>query len=328
MAALAVPGIVESFEPYLLNHEFAGPLEVGDHLRAYTAFWSRGGILNGVAGAIETACLDAVAKRAGIPAYEVLGGAQRERIEAYASGGLGTTFEQITAWADAQTEAGFRTVKFRAMRDPDTTIALLDHVVPRLQPGMRFVLDVVQACASDPWSIEDAIRVGKHAAQYGARWYEEPCQADDVEGYATVRAAVDAPVSGVESNGTVREFAQLIAAGGVDIAQPDVTFVGGPKAFSRVAKIAADAGVAVVPHVWGSGVTFSANLSTVLAEPKVVLFEYCTLPNPMRDALFIEPPKLEDGYIVTPKVPGIGVLLTPELEKEFVFKPGGGHVIR
>ncbi len=328
MAALAVPGIVESFEPYLLNHEFGGPLEVGDHLRAYTAFWSRGGILNGVAGAIETACLDAVAKRAGIPAYEVLGGAQRERIEAYASGGLGTTFDQITAWADAQTEAGFRTVKFRAMRDPDTTIALLDHVVPRLQPGMRFVLDVVQACASDPWSIEDAIRVGKHAAEYGARWYEEPCQADDVEGYAKVRAAVDAPVSGVESNGTVREFAQLIAAGGVDIAQPDVTFVGGPKAFSRVAKIAADAGVAVVPHVWGSGVTFSANLSTVLAEPKVVLFEYCTLPNPMRDALFIEPPKLEDGYIVTPKVPGIGVLLTPELEKEFVFQPGGGHVIR
>ena len=73
MAAVAVPGIVSAFEPYLLGHEFAGPLEVADHLRSYTAFWSRGGILNGVAGAIETACLDAVAKRNGVPAYELLG---------------------------------------------------------------------------------------------------------------------------------------------------------------------------------------------------------------------------------------------------------------
>jgi D-galactarolactone cycloisomerase len=90
MAAQAVPGIVTAFEPYLVGVDFTHPLDVADHLRAYTAFWSRGGILNGVAGAIETACLDAVAKRAGLPAYELLGGAKRTSIETYASGGLGT----------------------------------------------------------------------------------------------------------------------------------------------------------------------------------------------------------------------------------------------
>ncbi|HEY5230771.1 MAG TPA: mandelate racemase/muconate lactonizing enzyme family protein, partial [Galbitalea sp.] len=68
MAAQAVPGIVTAFAPYLVGADFAHPLEVADHLRAYTAFWSRGGILNGVAGAIEVACLDAVGKRAGVPA--------------------------------------------------------------------------------------------------------------------------------------------------------------------------------------------------------------------------------------------------------------------
>ena len=328
MAAAAVPGILEAFRPYLIGARFEHPLEVGDHLRAYTAFWSRGGILNGVAGAIETACLDAVAKRAGVPAYELLGGAQRERIETYASGGLGTTFDEISAWASAQSRAGFRTVKFRAMTDPDTTVALLDHVVPRLAEGTRFILDAVQGSASAPWAVEDAIRVGHEVAARGARWYEEPCFADDLAGFARVRAAVDVPVSGVESNGTVREFAELIGVGGVDIAQPDVTFVGGPRAFSRVAQIASDAGLACVPHVWGSGVTFSVNLHTVLAEPAVELFEYCTLPNPLRDALLVEPAAFADGWLSAPTAPGLGVALTPELEDRFAFVPGGGHVIR
>jgi D-galactarolactone cycloisomerase len=328
MAAQAVPGIVTAFEPYLVGVDFAHPLEVAGHLRAYTAFWSRGGILNGVAGAIETACLDAVAKRAGVPAYELLGGAQRSRIETYASGGLGTTFDEISQWMFAQVDAGFRTVKFRAMKDPDTTLHLLDHVVGKLPDGIRFVLDAVQGCASNPWSVDDAIRVGREVAARGARWYEEPCFANDLIGYARVRSELDVPISGVESNGTVREFAELIAAGGIDVAQPDVTFVGGPRAFSDVAALTTAAGLACVPHVWGSGVTFSANLHTVLAEPGVELFEYCTLPNPLRDALLVEPVGFEDGTLRAPTAPGLGVALTPELEREYAFVAGGGHVIR
>ncbi len=328
MAAQAVPGIVTAFEPYLLGVDFAHPLDVAEHLRAYTAFWSRGGILNGVAGAIETACLDAVAKRAGLPAHELLGGARRATIETYASGGLGTTFDEISQWMFAQIDAGFRTVKFRAMKDPDTTLRLLDHVVGQLPAGVQFVLDAVQGCASSPWSVDDAIRVGRDVAAGGARWYEEPCFATDVEGYARVRSEITVPIAGVESNGTVREFAELIAVGGIDVAQPDVTFVGGSRAFSEVASLARAAGLACVPHVWGSGVAFSANLHTVLAEPGVELFEYCTLPNPLRDALLVEPVGFENGTLLAPTAPGLGVAITPELERRFAFVAGGGHVIR
>ncbi len=328
MAAPAVPGLTAAFRPYVVGAAFSSPLDVGDHLRAYTAFWSRGGIASGVAGAIETAALDAVAVREGVPAYELLGGAKRPSIEAYASGGLGTTFEEVSAWASQQASDGFETVKFRAMTDPDTTIALLEHVVSRLPSGTRFIIDAVQACAARPWSTEDAVRVGRRAAELGARWYEEPCQADDVAGFAAVRAAVDVPISGVESNGTEREFAELLDARAVDIVQPDVTFVGGPRAFSRVAARAQRAGAACVPHVWGSAVTFAANLHTVLAEPEVELFEFCTLPNPLRDAMRVEPVRFADGRVSAPTAPGLGLALTPEIERQFPFQAGGGHVIR
>jgi len=277
---------------------------------------------------LQSSSLDAVAKRVGVPAYELLGGAKRMSIETYASGGLGTSFDEISQWMFAQVDAGFRTVKFRAMKDPDTTLLLIDHVVGRLPTGIHFVLDAVQGCASSPWSVDDAIRVGREVAAGGARWYEEPCFANDLAGYARVRAELDVPISGVESNGTVREFAELIAAGGIDVAQPDVTFVGGPRAFSDVAALATAAGLACVPHVWGSGVTFSANLHAVLAEPAVELFEFCTLPNPLRDALLVEPVGFENGTLLAPTSPGLGVALTPELEREFAFVAGGGHVIR
>lgn len=328
MAAAAVPGLVDAYRPYVEGRSFSHPLEVGDHVRAYTAFWSRGGITAGVLGAIETAVLDAAGKREGIPAYELLGGLARTDIEAYASGGLGTTFDEVSDWAKAQVDGGFGTVKFRAMTDPDTTLALLDHVVDRLPKGTRFIIDAVQATASHPWDLAEAVRVGQHAAALGARWYEEPCQADDVRGFAAVRAAVEVPISGVESNSTEREFAQLLEADAIDIAQPDVTFVGGPRAFARIADRAAERGIACVPHVWGSAVTFAANLHAALANPHVELFEFCTLPNPLRDAMRAEPVDFREGRIAAPRAPGLGLVLTPDMERQFAFTPGGGHVVR
>ena len=87
------------------------------------------------------------------------------------------------------------------------------------------------------------------------------------------------------------------------------------------------AGAACVPHVWGSAVTFAANLHTVLAEPHVELFEFCTLPNPLRDAMRVEPVQFADGRITAPTAPGLGLALTADIEREFPFQPGGGHVI-
>jgi len=327
MAAIAVPGTVEALRPYLEGLRFADPLAVGQHLRDRTAFWSRGGISAGTIGAVETACLDAVAKREGVPAYELLGGAGKDRIEAYASGGLGSTFEQVADWALSQIDSGLRTVKFRAMRDADTTIELIDYLVPRLPTGSQFIVDAVQGCASEPWSVADAIRVGKVCATYGARWFEEPCRAENVKGYVAVREAVEVPISGVESHSTVETFRELIAAGGIDVVQPDVSIVGGPAAFNTVANLAAEHGLATVPHVWGSGVTLMTNLHVCIAHANVHLFEYCTLPNPLREALMVAPPRLESGYLIVPETPGLGVLLTPELEQRFAFAPGNGHVI-
>lgn len=327
MAPAAVPGIVDALRIYIDGLTLDHPLQIGDYLRDRTAFWARGGIAAGTIGAVETACLDAVSKRSGLPAHEFLGGRSDRRIEAYASGGLGSTFAEVADWALKQTSQ-FRTVKFRAMRDPDTTIELVRHVAARLPADTRFVLDAVQGCASEPWSTEDAIRVGAVCAELGARWYEEPCRAENIGGYTAVSHALPVAVSGVESYATLQEFAALIDAGGVAIAQPDVSFVGGPMSFRRIVDLAAAHKVDCVPHVWGSGVTMLANLHVSASHPHVRLFEYCTLDNPLRDALMVEPPRVHAGQLHLPTTPGLGVRLTDEIERRFPFQPGMGHQIR
>ncbi|MFK0241168.1 mandelate racemase/muconate lactonizing enzyme family protein [Microbacterium sp. NPDC090281] len=329
MAAMAVPGIVEAFRAYVIGTEFTHALEVGPHLRAYTAFWARGGIASGVAGAIEIAVLDAAAKRVGVPAYELLGGLTKARVEAYASGGVGSTFGEVRQWIQQQLDHGFRTVKFRAMQDVDTTLALLDEIVPSLPANTRFVLDGVQASSSHPWSWNEALIVAERLERAGARWFEEPCGADDIDGYAALRAHTSVPISGIESSSRTQDFERLFAAGAADIAQPDATFVGGISAFHAVADAAARAEIDVVPHVWGSGVTLMANLHATLSHDQVRLFEFCRLPNPLREELLLEPIDIDaDGFIAAPSAIGLGVRLTPEIEHRFSYDQASGHVIR
>ena len=326
MAAAAVPGVVDALRPYLLGLEFSEPSEVSRTLRDRTAFWSRGGLCSGVIGAAELAAWDCSGKQAGRPSYQLMGERRLSSLELYASGGLGRTFDQVAAWASAQLDAGFGTVKFRAMSDPDTTLALLAFLGPKLG-GASFVLDAVQGCASHPWSTDDAIRVGREVSARGGLWYEEPCRAEDIAGYAAVRRAVDVPVSGVESYGTVAEFERLIEADGVDLVQPDAGMLPGPSALQEVAAGAVAAGLNCVPHVWGSGVTLMGNLHTAFATEGVEMLEWCTLPNPLREALIATPPTFECGRVIAPTTPGLGVGISAEIESRYPFRLGSGHVV-
>jgi len=327
MGAVAVPGIVDALVPMVVGLDAERPLESVASVRDRTLFWARGGITSGVIAAVEQALWDAAGIREGRPVHDLLGGAQRSEIELYASGGLGTTTDEIVAWARAQEDAGLATVKFRAMRSAARTIELLHEVTAALRPGTRFVIDAVQGCASRPWSWDDAVAVGQVAGDLGARWYEEPCRADDVAGYAHVRALVDVPVSGVESFTTVDDFERLFDHDGVDIAQPDAAMVGGPSQLQRVATSATSRGLATVPHVWGTGVTLMANLHTAFATPGMDLVELCTIPNPLREDLLVEPFTHAGSRVPLPRGPGLGVALTPEIEARYPFRPGRGHVI-
>jgi L-alanine-DL-glutamate epimerase-like enolase superfamily enzyme len=188
----------------------------------------------------------------------------------------------------------------------------------------------VQGCASHPWSVADAISVGQaFAERLPYRWYEEPCAAEDIRGYAEVTAAVEVPVSGVESYSVPEDFEHLMDAGGVNIVQPDLAMMGGFTCFERVVGSARRRGVDAIPHVWGSGVQLLTSVHAAFALG-LPLVEVCTLLNPMRDATQEQPLKIVQGRIARADLAaaGSGAVLPAGAEERFAYQYGKGMLIK
>jgi D-galactarolactone cycloisomerase len=127
------------------------------------------------------------------------------------------------------------------------------------------------------------------------------------------------PISGGEVLTRRQSFQPLVSAGAFDIVQPDVTKVGGISEFRRIANIAEDFGVRVIPHGWNTAVGLAVDLqlaSAFLTSDKV---EYCT-GSAYVDDLCVQPWKLDaEGMLEIPTYPGVGV----ELDSDKIEKYSG-----
>ena len=85
--------------------------------------------------------------------------------------------------------------------------------------------------------------------QYG--FYEEPCPFDDLWATKQVADALTIPVATGEQEFSLARFRWVIENRGVDIVQPDLHYGGGFIRATKVARMAAAAGMNVVPHLSG-----------------------------------------------------------------------------
>ena len=130
-----------------------------------------------------------------------------------------------------------------------------------------------------------------------------------------LRRKLDVPIAGGENEHSPFGFYQLIKAGAVDVAQPDVGSCGGITAARDITAIAHAAGVAVNPHVWGSAVAQAASLQVLasLPVPHASLFatepilEFDCSAHPFRQDLITTPWQMVDGQVAIPDGPGLGI---------------------
>ena len=95
----------------------------------------------------------------------------------------------------------------------------------------------------------------------GFKWVEAPLPLDDVEGHARFQG-FDVPIGGGDLGLTTRfEYLDMFERGKIDIAQPDVTIVGGLTELKRISDIARRRGKRVVPHGYKSNITIACNLA-------------------------------------------------------------------
>jgi L-alanine-DL-glutamate epimerase-like enolase superfamily enzyme len=274
---------------------------------------------------IDVALWDVFGKAMNVPAYRLMGGAVRDRIKAYASGGHGRVGE-IGPQLAGYVSRGFKAVKMRVggMDYPDMIAgsrARVKEARETLGPGIQIMLD-----AHGSTGVTDAIELGHALEEYRIAWYEEPVIYHNLRGMAEVRRSIRIPVATGENTYTRYGFRDLADARAADVWQPDIAIAGGLTEIVRIAALAAANDIQLAPHAWGSALLWAASLQLAAAVPNYYILEFPQAYSPLlTDLIDVSVKVEEDGCVPIPSGPGLGVQIDPEAEKRFPFEGGGSQ---
>lgn len=277
-----------------------------DRGRTFPILGRRGLTVSSMSG-IDIALWDLLGKHLGVPVATLLGGACRDTMPAYASGG----WADVSAIGDqlaGYVEKGFNAVKMRVgVMDGDVTTSVNRVRAAReaLGPSVKLMVD-----AHGTYSVPEAKQFCRQLEDVGLYWFEEPVSADDRRGAAEVRASTSIPIAAGESEFTRFDFRDLIDLRAVDVLQPDMAICGGITEGMRISALAATHQLALAPHLWGSAFMFMAGLHVAFASPSAVILEYSLGANPMLHGLVDESIEASDGFLPAPTRPGLGI--TPD----------------
>jgi D-galactarolactone cycloisomerase len=310
-----VRGSLNVLKPFLVGENPLEPERVTERLHRTTFWLGRGGSITHTIGGIDIALWDILGQVTGQPVGRLLGGRWRDRVRAYASVLMDEPAKMRETLVSVA-EKGFRAFKIgwgpfgrvSDRLDEDIIEAARDAIGPDAAL-------MVDAGASDGVWARDykwARRTAEMLSSYDVAWFEEPLRPDALEDFVALRALSLVPISGGEVFTRRQSFTSWIERRALDIVQPDVTKVGGLSEQRRIAWMATDHDLRVIPHGWNTAVGLASDLQFVSAVPDTDLVEYLD-GSPYIDALVAEPWHLDaDGMLAIPDVPGLGITLNEE----------------
>lgn len=300
---------------YLLRGQ--DPLDVeGLWQRMYyhtNRYGRRGAAIHAISGA-DIALWDLRGKALGKPVYELLGGAHRRSVRAYASYLFGSTPEETADLARQAVDLGLTAVKFGWGPFGKDLATDLAHVeAARRAAGAERDLMVDAGCSLN---VESALDRARLLAPLQIAWLEEPLSQDDLKGYAELCPRSPVPIAAGEGEVTRWGFEDLIERG-LHVIQPDVAICGGLTVARQASELAEAAGRRAVPHCFSTGINLAASLHWMVSCPDGDLVEYCLRPSPLLRKLVRNLPLLVDGRVPVPDGPGLGIELDESVIERF-----------
>ena len=333
---------------YIVENEL-GPIVVGEDPLKIERVWQkmfdrthqhgRGAIINASMSGIDIALWDILGKVAGLPVYKLLGG-YTDRVQPYASSGFysrGKSAEETAKEVEGYFRQGFRYAKIKVGRNPEVLLTPLanmgyaqecNHSLDEDLERVRLCCEVarryggrIMVDVNNTWNSFTALEMCRKFQEMGVFWVEEPLRLDDLDGSATLAAALDMAVAGYESEcGGFYRFKEMIDRRAVDIVQCDAIWSGGFTECRRIANYALGHCMPVIPHVFSSAVSLIANTHLLASLPNGGLLEFDRNVYPLRDELITRPVTIaDDGYVYLPQEPGLGIELDPEVVAKYAL---------
>jgi len=290
----------------------ANPLNVEqlwDQMYTSGIFYGRRGIFAMALSAVDNALWDIAGKYAGMPVHELIGGADRDRIEIYQTNG---------DFLEAKTR-GVRNFKRTTYGGPRTPKTILDSFInsvlearDQLGADVRIMTDCVSRDGTVEWAIPFCERL-KEANLY---FMEELLSPDDVFGYAELVNQVGGKgeawtrIACGEHEYTEHGFRVLVGLGSAEILQPDITWCGGTTAGRRISALVEGAKLELIPHRGASSWGFPIALTSASCS----MAESFPEGSAILDAMSC---RVENGYVLAPNEPGFGHSLSEEMVLDF-----------
>jgi galactonate dehydratase len=289
----------------------------------------------GLISAFDIAMWDICGKYYNTPVYNLLGGKCRDRIRTYTylydleSGGnlldaiedWTTSHSKLAASAAKCVEEGFTAVKLDPIRQalPGTyPVAPWEIGMAEYEFAERAIGAIREAVGSKAdiligthGQITPAAsrRLARRLEKFDPLWLEEPCPPENFAEMARIARSTSIPIATGERLVTIHDFQKLFAAGACAVAQPDLGSCGGITACKQIAALAEAHYVLLAPHVWGGPVITAAALQIDAVIANFLIQESIYKSRGFFDEIVREPFTWENGELLVPDRPGIGIEL-------------------
>ncbi len=319
-----VVGAVELLWPLLKAESAVEPERVSETLRQSSFWQGRGGSVEHTISGIDIALWDLMGKACQQPISRLLGGNYRDRIKPYGSI-LFDEPDELKKTLTSVVQRGFAAIKMGwrpfGRRDRKFDEMLVRTARQTVGDGVELMVDAGGSEQFWPHGTNWARNTAEMLADYAITWFEEPLPPDDLEGYIALTRVSPVPIAGGEVLTRRQSFRPWIENRAIDILQPDCTKNGGLSESRRIAWLAADHNVQVVPHGWNTAIGLAADLQFSASIPVARYVEYLT-PCAYIDEILTEPFMLDDhGMLGIPCGPGLGIEIDPEKLKRFSPEP-------
>jgi L-alanine-DL-glutamate epimerase-like enolase superfamily enzyme len=286
----------------------------------------------GAFSGLEIACWDILGKARNRPVWALLGGKMNDRIRSYTYLYPEPGKESAEFWAspDQAAEAALRFVNlgFTAVKfDPAGPYTIRGGHQPALSDISRSVAfcKAIREAIGDKadllfgthgqFTTAGAIRLGQALEPYFPLWYEEPIPPDNLLEFDTVARSVRVPLATGERLTTKTEFGALLRHGGVKILQPALGRVGGIWEAKKISAMAEVFNAEMAPHLYAGPVEWAANVHLATSIPNLLIAETIETGGSFHQALIKNSLTWEEGYILPPDSPGLGISFDEDLAR-------------